>query len=155
MEREENSRSKLRSRSLSLISPGRTHLHGLRRGQGSCLISDEAFSRSFPWAVKARKLSTVISRIFILPFTSSHRDNDWVQTWVSPDLSIVRGTKKRPTSLKRTRDNRQTAPDLLDPLKQGNHQTLQSRISYVLSTCSDAVQITKHSGGSLPGVFVA
>ena len=90
------------------FSWARTPLHGLQRGQGSCLISQMRPSHdSFPRTVdREENFQLLISRIFILPFRSlSSRDNDRLQTWFSHRPSNVRDIRERPSSLKRKRDH--------------------------------------------------
>ena len=43
---------------------------------------------------REKNFQPLISRIFILPFTISHKDNDRLQTWFSPDHSMCEARRK-------------------------------------------------------------
>ena len=69
-------------------------------------------------AEREENFQPLISRNFILPFTSSNRDNDRLQIWFSPDLPMCE-TQGTGQPLRRERETiRQTASDELE-----NHHT--------------------------------
>ena len=92
--------------------PGCTrHFTGYEEGRDPASFSDEIFARFFALGVERQEnFQLLISRIFILPFTSSNRDNDRLQTWFSPDFPLRDTRRRGPTSCRRGRHASFLAP---------------------------------------------